>query len=402
MKETDYGYKNPLRCPKCDDYRFLDFKGVRFPEGNKCVGINIPFLDCKNCDTSTPVVLFPKRIIDDIKQAEIYYKKIAKEQLDKLSDGEFIGLTKSTENKVFESLNTVGFKYDSRDYYSIPGLYMQWDEGYLTPIFFSKELLLYYNAHPEYKVKFASTTRFHIYNKKDEALISHGFGINRNGKIICWLGDLEAELQGDENYVHRNLFLTFNIDSDHDIISDYYFNQIEANWTSSDNETGIFYHRNEFDKKIKNLFGFELTQLDINKLIDEYKHPVINESHQIETSYIKLNSLLTESLNVSELKKSLIANGIDSKSIKGLKGLKLFEKFVEHNLKFENSSEIVSLLFILYDLRSLAGHIKDRKYVEKFNSCKERLHLKDNVAELDIHQVVCKRIKEMYEDLNKN
>ena len=78
MKETDYGHKNPLRCPKCDDYRFLDFKGVRFPEGNKSVGIKIPFFDCKNCDTSTPVVLFPERIIDNIKKAEAYYKKIAK------------------------------------------------------------------------------------------------------------------------------------------------------------------------------------------------------------------------------------------------------------------------------------------------------------------------------------
>src|SRR5690606_14698962 len=141
-------------------------------------------------------------------------------QLDKINDGEFIGLTNSTENKTFESLNTVGFKYDSKDYYFIPGLFRQWDEGYLTPVFFSKELLLYYNSHSDYKVKFASTSRFHIFNKSDETLIRHGFGINRNGKIICWLGDLEEDLQGDENDVHRKLFLTFNIDSDHDIISD--------------------------------------------------------------------------------------------------------------------------------------------------------------------------------------
>lgn len=402
MKETDYGYKNPLRCPKCDDYRFLAFKGVRFPEGNKSVGIKIPFFDCKNCDTSTPIALFPERIIDNVKKAKTYYKKIAKEQLDKINDGEFIGLTNSMENKTFESLNTVGFKYDSKDYYFIPGLYRQWNEGYLTPVFFSKELLLYYNSHSDYKVKFASTSRFHIFNKREETLIRHGFGINRNGKIICWLGDLEEDLQGAENDVHRKLFLTFNIDSDHDIISDYYFNQIEANWTSSDNETGIFYYRNEFDKKIKKLFGFELTQLDINTLIDEYKHPVINESHQIENSYIKLNSLLTESLNVSELKKSLRENGVDSKLIKGLKGLKLFEKFIEHNLKIDNSSEIVSPLFVLYDLRLLAGHIKDSKYDEKFKSCKERLNLKDDITELEVHREVCKKLKEMYEYLNKN
>ena len=162
--------------------------------------------------------------------------------------------------------------------------------------------MLYYNSNANYKIKFASTSRFHIYDHNGEKLIRHGFGINRSGKIICWLGDLEDELKGDENEIHRNLFLTFNEDSDHDIISDYYINQIEANFISSDNETGIFFYRNELDKKILDLFGIDITQHELSNLMEEYKHPITNESNQIEHSYIKLNSLLIESLSIPVLK----------------------------------------------------------------------------------------------------
>ena len=77
MKSTDYGTKSPLRCPKCDTYRFLDFKGVSFPDGNKAVGMKIPYFDCKQCGSSVPVVLNPLWLIDEREKAETYYKDVA-------------------------------------------------------------------------------------------------------------------------------------------------------------------------------------------------------------------------------------------------------------------------------------------------------------------------------------
>lgn len=38
----------------------------------------------------------------------------------------------------------VPFSYDSRDYYYFPGLYRASGDGYLTPVFFNKEVLLKY------------------------------------------------------------------------------------------------------------------------------------------------------------------------------------------------------------------------------------------------------------------
>jgi hypothetical protein len=402
MKESNYGNKNPLCCPDCDDYRYLEFKGVRFSEDQKSLGMKIPFFDCRKCDTSTPIVISPIPIIDNIEEAQLYYKKIADEHLEKLENGKIAELTNGLSNKKFEQFSSIDFEYDSLDYYYIPGLTREWNEGFLTPVFFNKELLLFYNSNTDYKVKFSSTSRFYIIDKNGVKLISHGFGINRNGNIICWLGDLEEELSKEENKFHRNLFLTFNIKSDHDIVSDYYFNQIESNFTSSDNETGVFHYRNEFDTQILKKFNFEITQVDIDKLIEEYKHPIINEQSQLENSFIKLNSLLTESLNVTEIKKSIIQNGSTKESIKGLKGLKLFEQFLRLVLNKDDSSNLVSPLFVLYDLRLLAGHIKDSNYNSKIKSCKERLNLTENATMIETHQTLCVKLIEMYKELTNN
>ena len=45
------------------------------------------------------------------------------------------------QRKRFKYYTHLGFQYDPRDYYLIPGIYCEWDEGYQTPVFFDKDLL---------------------------------------------------------------------------------------------------------------------------------------------------------------------------------------------------------------------------------------------------------------------
>jgi hypothetical protein len=402
MPEKENKHKNSLICPKCDTYRYLEINGTRFTDNNKSLGIKIPYFKCKTCETSTAIAINQGNKTYDHDRAMTYYQDVANIHFELMKEGEFFNIKNNLENIIFENFSSIGFNYDSLDYYYIPGLIREWNDGLLTPVFFNKELLLYYNSSPDYRVTFASTSRFHIFDSKNDKLIQHGFGINRNGNIICWLGDLEKELNTVKNKLNRNLFLTFNIDSDHDIVSDYYTNQIEGGFTSSDNESGVFYHRNEFDKRILEKHGFEITQIDINNLIKEYKHPILNEQNQIDNSYVKLNSLLIESLNVVEIKKKLIENGVTTKSIKGLGGLKLFQKFIEIILNKSEYSKIISPLFVLYDLRLLAGHIKDSNYESKLKSCKDRLGLLENVSLIEIQQTLCIKLIEMYKELNNN
>lgn len=190
MKATDYGQKNPLRCPRCDNYRYLTIKGVRFEEDNKTIGIKIPFYNCENCNTSIPITVFPKPIYDDAITVESYYRQLSKAELKNLKPGENKAIISPFEKKKFKKYSDLNFIYDSQDYYYIPGLFRSWDEGFLCPVFFDKDVLLYYNTHSDYRVIFSSYSRVHILDKEDNSIIRHGFGINRNGKIICWLGDL--------------------------------------------------------------------------------------------------------------------------------------------------------------------------------------------------------------------
>ena len=388
-------------CSKCNDYKYLEIDGFRFTENKKSIGIRIPYFKCKKCETSTAIAIFQGKKIYNNEQAISYYQDVANVHFELMNDGEFFDLKNELENKIFKNYSSIGFKYDSLDYYYIPGLVREWNIGSLTPVFFNKELLLYYNSHPEYKVKFASTSRFYILDSNENKLIQHGFGINRNGNIICWLGDLEKELNTIDTELHKKLFLAFNIESDHDVVSDYYTNQIEANFTSSDNESGIFYYRNEFDNLILKKHGFEITQIDINRLIEEYRYPIINEQNQIDNSYIKLNALLIESLNVKEIKKILIEKGETKDSLKSLRGLKLFEKYINKILHINDYSKVISPLFVLYDLRLLAGHIKDSNYESKLKSCTDRLDIPESVSIIEIQQTLCKKLIEMYKVLNR-
>lgn len=127
---------------------------------------------------------------------------------------------KVTRRKPHEnfSLTKIPFVYDSDDYRYIPGLERPFDVGFLTPVFFNKEVLLKYEASPTYRVKFASTTYGEIL-QGDSFSIS--FGINKNSKVVMWLGDIEKLPESEQYYLRSE-----NVASDHSIGSEFYDGQI--------------------------------------------------------------------------------------------------------------------------------------------------------------------------------
>jgi len=225
MPKIEASSNGPLHCPNCKDYQFLIFKKMGFQEKVRGVGYNLPFLECRNCNQTNSVI--PKKEIDES----------AKKQLLEIKKGYF-HISIKGENSKFENYDSFGFKYDGRDYFYLPGLWRSWNEGFLAPVFFNRDLLLYYNNHPDYRVVLDSFSNVRI-ERKNGSFPSRGLGINRNGNIFCWLGDLHKFFSEPENNNELHRFLASNIDSDHDVVSDYYFNQIEANWTESDNEFDI-------------------------------------------------------------------------------------------------------------------------------------------------------------------
>lgn len=144
--------KHPLKCSNCEEYRFIEYEGVRFedPEQKKGFGVKIPFFVCKNCDQRESIL--PRDS----------FLKFRDEMLPSIKDGAFFDMplkyifSKLDSEKRYKQFDHLEFKYDPRDHYVIPGLYRDCDDGYLTPVFFDKDLLLYYNGHPDYSVKFTS------------------------------------------------------------------------------------------------------------------------------------------------------------------------------------------------------------------------------------------------------
>lgn len=314
---------------------------------------------------------------------------------------------KLNSRKRFKRYRHLGFVYDPRDYYLIPCIYREWDEGFLTPVFFDKDLLVYYNGHPDYSVILYSFSSGNIYHKGNP-MFNTGFGINRSGKIFKWLGDLNDDFKSPKMKPHLMRFQASNIKSDHDIVSKFYFSQNPFSFDDvfqySDNERKLFELKNRFDKKVLLDNDVILSKIDISHLEEYYKHPILEEQGQIFEAYLSLTKFLIETLQTGEITKSLRSVGLGKsdfeKDGKKLGNLKLFELFLKHILKRENSYELMTPFFVLYDLRLLHGHLVDKSYEEKYKKCKTRLGVNEDISSLDFFKVVVYRLIEFYDTLN--
>jgi hypothetical protein len=389
--------KHPLECPDCGDFKYLEFIGVRFEEGNKGLGIKLPFLLCKSCGHRKCIV------------SEEQCMKFKEDMMPSLEDGEFFDMplkfvfSKLDEEKRFTHFDHLEFIYDATDYFLIPGIRRPEEDGYLTPVFFDKDVLLYYNNHPDYSVKLYSFSSGNIYYK-GEALFNWGFGINRNGKIFKWLGDLSEDFEEDEMKPHLKRFQASNVPSDHDIVSKFYFSQnpfsIKDAFQKSDNEYRLFNLKSDFEHKIKNDLKFNLSKLDVDAVIAYYKHPILDDRNQIFEAYLKLDKLINENIEQDELKRILLKNGVTKEEIKGLRSLKLFTLFISHILKKEEAEKLVSPLFVLNDLRQLHGHLADTSFDEKYLSCKIRLGVSNEISDLDFFKIVVVELIKLFEALH--
>ncbi|MBL0261134.1 MAG: hypothetical protein IPQ10_08735 [Saprospiraceae bacterium] len=393
--------KHPLQCPNCDEFRYLEYIGVRFEEGNKGFGVKLPVFMCKSCGQH------------DCQVPQEQCMKFKDEIMPTINDGEFFDMdlkyifSKLDPQRNFTYYDHLGFDYDSRDYYLIPGIYREHDDGYLTPVFFDKDILLYYNNHPDYSVKLYSFSSGNIYHK-GERMFNWGFGINRNGKIFKWLGDLSEDFEEDEMKPHLKRFQASNVPSDHDIVSKFYFSQnpfsIKDAFQKSDNEYRLFNIKSEFEHKIKNDFKINLSKLDIDAVIAYYKHPILDDRNQIFEAYLKLDKLIVENLEQTEIRNLLLANGLTTSDLekdgKPFRSLKLFSLFIQHFQKIENADKIVTPLFVVNDLRQLHGHLSDTSFDKRYSSCKERLDSPNDISDLEFFKVVVSALIKMFEMLH--
>lgn len=380
---------------------FIEFHGIRFEEGKKGFGVKLPFFKCRQCGYDKCIIPekqcmdFKVNIMPEIKENEFHPIPL-----------HFL-FSKLDQNKKYDKYKFLNFQYDNRDYFLIPGLRRPEEDGYLIPVFFDADILLYYNYHPDYSVELHSFSSGNIYQKGKE-LFDWGFGINRNGKIFMWLGDLAKDFKPKKMARHLLRFQASNIQSDHDVVSKFYFSQnpfsIEDAFQDSDNEVQLFKLKNKFDDKILNELNIKISKIDVQNLHEYYLHPILNDRIQIFSAYMSLSKYLVENIQSSEIRKFLKNKGLQesdlSKDGNRLGSLKLFTLLLDKYSNLKNVDLILSPLFILYDLRNLHGHLSDDSFTVKYNNCKLRLKTNSEISDLDFFYVIIKALIKMYEKLN--
>lgn len=360
------GHVQRLYCGVCEGHLDLAFADYRNIVSGVDISVkDLPVLRCENCS---------KDYLPDHSRFAI----IRHHELATLRGSNAVRATRKPLEKTFP-LAKVPFLYDADDYYYIPGLSREWDDGFLTPVFFNKKVLLKYDADPAYKVSFASTTYGTI--DMESAYIS--FGINKNGKVVMWLGDI-AKLPEPEQYYLRSE----NVPSDHSIGCEFYDGQIECIYTPLSREQTLFAARSAFFEACAAKFGIKIAYLDaeVLDLALGFNGPVIDSEQTRKQAADTLNRIYVESIDNGALGSIMTRAGLDPKNLGGLKRLQAALGTLALG------GELASLLspfFVLYDLRVAYSHLGSAdSTVARLKTVTDRLGLEDGAGLLAIYDAL--------------
>lgn len=293
----------------------------------------------------------------------------------------------------------MAFKYNIIDAENIPGLKRPWEKGvpFLTPVFFDLEVLVRYFYDPRYQCQFYGETygKIQIPESAESKFSYHfPFGINTNGKVVAWLGDLNKLGPKEKLYLTSH-----NVESDGNIESEFYDGQIGIQFADPIREVEIVLFKSKLNDLTQRLYSFCLyktTEKDVSKVIalcSKYKRIMFNSEDDIKRFLSIWNEDLIEDLNVAELKRVLREKDIQYDG--GIGGLKLLEKFLQEVVAVQDN--IIAPLFYLYDLRLWADHKEMQK---KYDAIIKLLGVSASASFGEVYHSLIDRIQEFYVALN--
>lgn len=381
-------------------------KFMKLKSGEKIAFANVPLLMCGGCQkryipyqTKEMLDAFQQMLEDtekphrsiDVVEKEEDKKEFSAEETETWYDFQKIKNMFCNDKFIAEK---VKFLYDRDDYYFIPGLVRPWKIGFLTPVFFNIEVLLKYIHHPQYGLDIGADTFGYIY-KGDEHYIS--FGINENNKVIMWLGDI-IDLNVEEQFYLRSE----NVPSDHSIGSEFYEAQIEVRWAEASAERKLLKKRLEFNEKVRDNYNLAVAQLDTETLrvAKNIRKLLVNTNDAFKDLIIPLNELFVEAINNKDISKDLKQKYPELKEeLKGKKGIKLLQLWLEKNTTGIDVNVEIAPLFVLYDLRLVSAHLySDDSREELLESCCTRLGLEGTERNyIIIANTLIGKLDEMYD-----
>lgn len=377
MPEPEY---HSLQCPNCHGSVVLAFE-----QSTKCVkGISIELIDCPtlrcpDCGYSTLPSVIQSSLNETAKKAS--------------GQGETrCRITFKNNRARFSFCEKVEFLYDYRDYLYLPGLFRGWNDGFLTPVFFRAHVLHKYRNSPGYRVDMASDSYGTVYFPDGEYL---SFGVNRRGEIIAWLGDID-QLPLNEQYYLRSE----NIESSHDIASEFYDGQIDVIFTEPSKEQQVFAARAQFIRGANALTGLNTSSLDEEAatLLEHFSPPLDEGRRTLLDTLHDLHKVCVETISREAFAQDLTRRGISFDQKFG--SLKILQRWIEKVLESNDASDIVRPLFVLDDLRKLEAHLVGSSSANMIleSACK-RLNIDVDSDTRTIYDKLILELGRMYEQL---
>ena len=372
------GHVQRIYCDNCTTHLDLSFEDFNDEVSGVRISLSgLPTLKCPKCGFS----YLPDR-------SRFALIELHKRATERKSDYVTVQRRKTERNYGFTH---VPFQYDSDDYCYIPGLWREFDEGFLTPVFFNKEVLLKYDVHPSYRVAFASSTYGSIRQGDDFDI---PFGINRHGRLVMWLGDIARLPESEQFYLRSE-----NVQSDHSIGSEFYDGQIECKFTDRTPEDQLFEQRSRLLEACFARFGQKVAHLEkeVLDLAISIRRPVVDTSAERRNVADSLNKVYLESFDNKALEKILSALGLDASKLGSLKRL---QKLAEAAAPEEDVAETMSPLYVLYDLRVAYSHLGSHEgQEEKLRFVKQRLKLSDESDLFEIYDALLPALRAAFEKL---
>lgn len=278
--------------------------------------------------------------------------------------------------KKFEYCITQDYIYDHRDYYNIPGLCYDEEhsvEGFLTPVYFEKDALVYFLAVPDYEVEIFSESYGYIAKKDVSGVYAYEwnipFGFNNNGKLVMWLGDID-----DMDDRTKTIFKGFNIDSDHLLIdSEFYQAQMNCIFSEPIIEKQILLNKDGFIKNINKKYSIDLSHLSEECSIHERKiqRPVVYTDQTVSEVINAYDKILVEGFDVTQMRllyEELYYELERNSSYKSWQSIKLIEAILcklGGTAPNMDVSKLMSPLYILHDYRIFFDHLLSTNKIDE-------------------------------------
>ena len=388
------------KCGGVVEVEYMDVSiTVKEPGLKRMIVRQIPMLKCIKCESVYPTYYVQRSL-------RFLYSQLKKRKEDTVECK-----NKGTQ-KQFNYCLGKNVIYDTRDYESIPGLCFDDEhsiEGFLQPVYFDKKALVYFANVTDYELDWGAESYGEIRKKDGSSRYSYEwavpFGFNSNGKMVCWLGDIDTM-----DDVSLTVLLAHNIPSDHYLTdSDFYRGQMQALFSPIIKERQVLVNNNAFIKNIRKNYGIEIGHLtkESTEIGKKVRRPVSYTSSELSEVVNAYREVLIDGLDkksLKELYEAIVPEGDRATNYNSFGQIKLLDHIVRFwcmQASQIDAKGLIAPLYLLNDWRLVLDHLyaeDDAELLKK--NITDTLGVNDFNNQKEVFDKMINRLAVLYQNIN--